>query len=119
MWAFFKLMVWGIVWLATWPSVTVYRYFAKKPRIDNCFTWAIRQWQDDNSGNGYLVIRWCRSNKTPFIRWPHFLYLEEQHHQSLRHFVPKIEDQEFKLFPEAFFEGKVVTGDREDDHIEN
>ena len=114
MWSFFKLMVWGIIWLITWPCVTLYRHIRKRPRVDNCFTWAIRQWQNND---GYLVIRWCRSSKTN-VKWPHFLWLDIDDHENLRHFLPLRENQEHKYFPDAFFEGRVRTGDPKE-NIEN
>ena len=116
MWAFFQLMVWGLVWLLTWPTVTLYRKIAKKPRLDNCLTWAIRRWQEEE---GYLVIRWCRSNKVSWIRWPHFMWLPMDKHQDLKHFIPLEWDQRYHMFPKAFFEGKIVTGDEEEEHLEN
>lgn len=115
MWSFLKLMIWGLLWLITWPLITVYRHVAKKPRIDNCFTWAIREWQENDSG--YLVIRWCRSSRTG-IKWPHFLFLHVEDHSQLRHFMPLTSDQHIKFFPEAFFEGKIQKGDPVDS-IEN
>lgn len=108
MWSFIKLMIWGLIWLMTWPCVMLYRYVGKKPRLDNCFTWAIREW--DSKPEGYLVIRWCRSSKTN-IKWPHFLYLDQENHEALRHFMPLKDDQSMKYFPNAFFEGKLQRGD--------
>ncbi len=116
MWSFIKLWLWGAIWLLTWPCITVYRLLRRRPRVDNCFTWAVRRWQERE--DGYLVIRWCRSSRTG-MKWPHFLFLEKEQHQNMKHFLPLIEDQEYKFLPDAFFEGKIVTGDNEEDHIEN
>jgi hypothetical protein len=116
MWAFFKLLLWGAIWFIIWPIVTMYRTIARKPRVDNCFSWAVRRWQEEETG--YLVIRWCRSSRTG-MKWPHFLFLDKQHCEHMKHFLPLKEDQEYKFLPDAFFEGKVVTGDNEDDQLEN
>lgn len=113
--SFLKLMLWGLIWIITWPLVTVYRNIARKPRLDNCFTWAIREW--DQHPEGYLVIRWCRSSKTP-IKWPHFLFLNVEDHSEVRHFMPLKSQQRVKFIPEAFFEGKIQKGDPKQD-LEN
>lgn len=105
--SFLFLMIWGALWMLTWPVVTAYRYLLKRPRADNCFTWAIRRWHDED---GYLVIRWCRSSKTS-IKWPHFLWLPIDKSEHVMHFLPKKEDQGTSFFPDVFFEGKVITGD--------
>lgn len=98
--------------------VTFVRFCQKKPRIDNCVTWAVRKWQEQPT-DSYLVIRWCRSSRTDF-KWPHFMWLEYNESIKFKHFVPKIDNQETKFIPDAFFEGKVATGDNpNDDVIEN
>lgn len=117
MWSFFQLMVWGLVWLLTWPAVTIYRKVFKKPRLDNCFTWAIRRWHDEE--NSYLVIRWARVNMISWLRWPHFMWLPADKSKDVRHFVPLEWDQNYRMFPKAFFEGKVVTGDNKEENLEN
>lgn len=106
--SFIILVMWGFIWLLTWPTVTFYRWIAKKPHLDNCFTWAVKKWE--NNKDGYLVIRWCRSSHTG-IKWPHFLFLEQKDHQQLMHFMPLTDEQHLKFIPEAFFEGKVQKGD--------
>lgn len=116
--SFFLLIVWGLIWLLTWPTVTLYRWIARKPRLDNCFTWAIRRWNEEE--DSYLVIRWARVNTIKWLRWPHFMWLAKEHNKELKHFLPLSWNQDYHMFPKAFFEGKVVTGDdEEDEHLEN
>lgn len=115
MWSFIKLMVWGLVWTPAWVLTTIIRHIAKKPRLDNCLSWALRRWDEEG---GYLVIRWCRSSKIGWFRWPHFLWLPIDKHEELRHFIPRSEDQEMQFFPDAWFEGKIQRGDSED-NLEN
>jgi|SRR5271157_4250327 len=115
MWSFAKLVLWGVVLLIAWPIVHAHRCFRKKPRVDNCVTWAVRRW-DENPGS-YLVIRWCRSSRTDF-RWPHFLWIHEDHHEKMKHLLPRNDDQDTKFLPDLFFEGKIVTGDHEEE-LEN
>lgn len=112
MWSFSKLVLWGLVLLMAWPFVEAYRNFTKKPRIDNCVTWACRRW--DEKPDSYLVIRWCRSSRTN-LKWPHFMWLDEKHHDNVKHFLPLVDQQDTHYLPDLFFEGKVVTGDDEDD----
>lgn len=111
MWSFLKLVVWGLLWTPIWFMTIVIRKIKKRPRMDNCLSWALRKWTTEG---GYLVIRWCRSNRISFIRWPHFLWLPPDKHQDLKHFVPKKADQHMKLIPDAWFEGKIQTGDDKD-----
>lgn len=106
--SFIKLWLWGALWLIIWPVVAAYRYLRNKPRIDNCFTWAVRRWQDEPES--YLVIRWCRSSKTQ-LKWPHFLWLPAETTAEVKHFLPMKDDQGKRYVPDLFFEGKVVTGD--------
>lgn len=108
MWSFIKVLFWGIAMLFTWPPIALFRHVCKKPRMDNCFTFAIRKWQDEE---GYLVIRWCRSNTISWLRWPHFLWLDPKYHENLIHFIPKRENQDDRAFPKPFFNGKVQKGD--------
>lgn len=110
MWSFLKLIVWGLLWTPVWLLTTLNRHLTKKPRLDNCLSWALRKW---TSEGGYLVIRWCRSNRLPYIRWPHFLWLPPDKHHELKHFVPKKQDQHLRLVPDVWFEGKIQTGDPE------
>lgn len=110
---FILLMVWGLLWMITWPIVTAYKIVFRKPRADNCFTWAIRKWHQHG---GYLVIRWCRSSKTP-VKWPHFLWLPDND-KNVVHYVPKKAQQGERYVPDVFFEGKVTYGD-DKDQLEN
>ena len=111
MWSFIKLVIWGLLWTLAWGATTVVRRITKKPRLDNCLSWAMRRWDEES---GYLVIRWCRSSKIKWFKWPHFLWLPEDKHKHLRQFVPRVEDQEMQFFPDIWFEGKVQRGDDED-----
>jgi hypothetical protein len=113
MWSFIKLMIWGLIWTPAWVATTILRNTAKKPRLDNCLSWALRKWDEEG---GYLVIRWCRLNRVPWVRWPHFLWLPPQNHEELRHFVPRGDslEQERRVFPDAWFIGKIQKGDDKD-----
>lgn len=115
MWAFVKLVGWGLILLVIWPYIEVKRRLMRKPRIDNCVTWAVRRWNENPES--YLVIRWCRSSRTD-MKWPHFLWLPADKNEDMKHFLPLEDQQETKFIPDAFFPGKVVTGDRKDE-IEN
>lgn len=106
--SFIKLLAWGCLWLPAWAVTVTIRHFQKKPKQDNCLSWALRKW---NNHGGYLVIRWCRSNTIKWIQWPHFLWLPPSYHEDLRHYVPKEEDQTRHVLPAPFFEGQVVQGD--------
>lgn len=117
MWSLIKLVFWAIFWLVTSPFVALFRRLTGKPRLDNCLTWSIRRWNQDD---GYLVIRWSRGNKYTWLRWAHFLYLPKDKHQELIHFLPKSHDQDVSVVPDFFFEGKVKKGDDEaDGDLEN
>lgn len=72
-------------------------------------TWAFKQW--DHSG-GYLVIRWCRSYKYEWLRWPHFLWLPGDKHQELEHVIPN-DDTALtkKTIPQPWFHPVRVKGD--------
>lgn len=107
--------MWGVIWFPTWFWIEVVRKIKKRPRMDNCLSWALRKWEAEG---GYLVIRWCRSNRVQWIRWPHFLWLDINDHQNLRHFIPKEDDQSTRWIPEAWFDGKIQKGDPED-QLEN
>lgn len=111
MWEFTKLVGWGLILLVVWPFVELKRKITKKPRIDNCVTWAVRRW-NENPGS-YLVVRWCRSSRTD-MKWPHFLWLDIKYHEEMKHFLPLIDQQETKFLPDPFFHGKVATGDSEE-----
>ena len=112
---FVRLLLWGIMWLPAWIITIAVRSIYRKPKVDNCLSWSIRKW--DTHG-GYLVIRWCQSNKLKFLRWPHFMWLPAQYHQELRHYIPKSEDSNKHMFPAPFFEGKIQRGD-DDTGVEN
>jgi len=103
-----RLLVWGALWVVAWIATTLVRTLQKRPRMDNCLTWAIRKWDRDG---GYLVIRWCRSAKYSWMRWPHFLWLSSDDHLHLRHLMPKQDDQHTRIVPKMWFEGKVRVGD--------
>ena len=115
MWSFVQILIWGIFWAITGPIVAFARRCGKKPRRDNCLTWAVRRWDQEG---GYIVLRWSRGNKYKWLRWVHFLWLPADKHQDLVHFIPKVDDQYFKALPEMYFDGKVRKGDNEDE-IEN
>lgn len=113
MWTFCKLIFWGLVWLPAWMWIEVYRKLWKRPRMDNCLSWSLRQWE--NKG-GYLVIRWCRINAVPFLAWPHFLWLPDKDHEHLQHYVPIEPDGEIAkhVLPDLWFRGRIQKGDPED-----
>lgn len=116
MWSFAKLVGWGVLMIIIWPIVAFLRYCRKKPRVDNCVTWSVRRWEEQPGS--YLVIRWCRSSRTD-MKWPHFMWMNKEFDQHMKHFVPLNDDQDTKFLPALFFEGKVVTGDNENDNLEN
>lgn len=91
MWSYFKLTIWAIIWLLLWIFVAPFR----KGR-HNCLTWA--QHKQDTEG-GYLVIRWCRTNKVRWIKWPHFLWLDKKHADLLEHCIPKEDEHTEKSLP--------------------
>lgn len=84
--------------------------------MDNCLSWAARRWQAEE---GYLVIRWCRSNKLPFVRWPHFAWLAAEHHDKLKHFMPRDQSMGKHYLPDLWFDGRIQTGDPPDEDGEN
>ena len=112
MYSFFKMIVWGIAWFFVGSAAL----FLRKKKQDNCLTWGMRKM--DNEG-GYLAIRWCRSNRFSWMKWPHFLWLEEKHHIHLQHFVPDNNEHSEKLIPTPWFDGHIKQGDDEDDDMEN
>jgi len=104
MWIFVKLVLWGMLWIPIWLFTLPF-----KGKKENCLTWAVKQWK--NKG-GYLVIRWCRSNRLKWIRWPHLLWLDEKYNRHLQHIVPDGELFEAgNYFPRPWFEPKVRVGD--------
>ena len=112
MWSFFKMIVWGIMWFFVG---TITLFFAKRNQ-NNCLVWAMEKMDDEG---GYLVIRWCRSSKWNWLRWPHFLWLEEKHHEHLQHYVPDDHGNSEKSIPEPWFNGHVKHGDKADGDVEN
>lgn len=111
-----RLVFWGVLWLVAWAVVSLIRFFKKTPRLDNCLTWSLRKWDQDG---GYLVIRWARSSQYRWMRWPHFLWLDINDHENLRHFIPKKQDQGMRFIPDIWFNGKVQKGDDPEDGLEN
>lgn len=107
MWNFFKLVMWGWLWFVVW-AITLP---LKKENDDNCLTYAVRKWEKED---GYLVIRWCRSNKVKWIRWPHFLWLDQSFDRVLEHYVPKEDEDVERTVPKPWFTGRVVYNDPED-----
>lgn len=105
---YLNLIFWGVVWLIIW--IILYPFIKNK---DNCATWAIRQWT--NHG-GYLSIRWCRSNRVNWIKWPHFLWLPEEHHDKLYHVIPENADHDLHWFPAPVFKVKLLYGDDPNDN---
>ncbi len=109
MYSYFKIILWGCVWFWIW----LFTYFFVKREKGNCLTWSVKQF--DEKG-GYLVIRWCKSNKLRWFSWPHFLWLDEEHSKLLKHYIPKDKDYtEKKTVPKPWFEGKIKHGDTDDE----
>ncbi len=103
MWSYVKIIIWGLCWLPVWVITLAW----KKSR-DNCLAWSLKKF--DTEG-GYLVIRWCRSNKIPFVKWPHFLWLPEEHHVHLRHIIPTGEVNDDHKLPVPWFTPEERVGD--------
>lgn len=112
MWTFVKIIIWGILWYPVW-LVTL----PLKGKKNNCLIWALDKFDEED---GYLCIRWCRSNKIPFIKWPHFLWLPEEHHEYLQHIVPagEVQGEEHKL-PVPWFPVEHRMGDPKSMRDEN
>lgn len=103
----FKLIFWFVLWIPTY-YITV--WFKKKGQ-ENCMTWAVSQW--DKEG-GYLVVRWCRSARHSWFRWPHFLWLPADKHQDLEHVIPvNCDHLEKKHIPNPWFDPQHIRGDEE------
>lgn len=110
---YFRLAFWTLFWSLLWPIMQIFR----KKGQHNCITWAINEWEQKD---GYIVIRWCRSSKYSWLRWPHFLFLDQEHHENLRHFLPDdTSDLDKKLIPDMWFHGTEKSGDHPDDSDEN
>lgn len=106
MFDYFKLTAWAVFWFVMWILFAVVR----KGR-DNCLTWALRKQQKEG---GYLVIRWCRTNRIKWLKWPHFLYLSNEHNEVLQHYIPVRDEKKRKYFPHPWFEGRIKQSDSED-----
>ena len=111
MWSYFKITIWAILWLLTWIFIAPWR-----GNKDNCLTWAMDKY--DREG-GYLVIRWCRTSKWKWLKWPHFLWLAEEDHHRLIHCIPKENEHTEKRIPHPWFEGKIKHGDDKYNDPEN
>lgn len=107
MWSYLKVLIWGALWYPIWLLTLAFR-----GGRDNCLTYALRKW---DSEGGYLVIRWCRSNRVKWIKWPHFLWLSERWHRRLEHVIPDKEHTEKHTLPRPWFEPRVVHGDPKED----
>lgn len=106
---FFKLLFWMNLWAVTY--IVTYPFKPSK-HGDNCLTYALRRWAKDD---GYLVIRWCRSNMISWVKWPHFLWLDSTNHQNLHHLIPDDDSSSRKhLIPDLWFKGHTKNGDDED-----
>jgi hypothetical protein len=111
MWSYFKLTIWAILWLLLWVVIAPFR-----GSKDNCLTWAMRKHDEEG---GYLVIRWCRTNKFRWIKWPHFMWLDKKHHKHLKHCIPKEDATTDKFIPHPWFHGRIKKGDSKEDGEEN
>ena len=107
MWSYFKLITWGFGWFILWVFAWPLRH-----ERHNCLTWAVDKWNKDG---GYLVIRWSRHHKYDWLRWPHFLWLDEKHHELLVHVIPpQREIQGRHILPQPWFELQLTEGDPKD-----
>ena len=110
MWSYAKMTLWAVVWLLLWIFLLPFR----RGR-ENCLTWAMKK--QDKQG-GYLVIRWCRTNRVKGLKWPHFLWMDDKHSDKLEHFIPDEDEHSEKVVPMPWFKGSARKGDKED-HNEN
>jgi hypothetical protein len=106
-----KLLFWGLLWIVIGTITSPF----KKKGHENCLTWAMKKWEQED---GYLVIRWCRSSNHNF-KWPHFLWLPLDKHQDLQHVVPSIDNPQKKSIPEPWFDPKHLQGDALDSPKDN
>jgi len=104
MWSYMRLALWAMFWFLGW----VISYPFKKGR-HNCLTWAVQQWEEREGG--YLVIRWSRSSKHHWFKWPHFLYLPEGKDENLEQFLPDRDEDLVHSIPKAWFHGHIKKGD--------
>ena len=111
--SYIRLALWTIFWLLVWPPLQLFR----KKGQHNCVTWAINEW---DTKEGYLVIRWCRSSRYKWLRWPHLLFLDQEQQEHLRHFLPddtsKVDKQ---VIPDMWFDGTEKIGDSPENADEN
>lgn len=108
MWSYAKFVFWVLIWIPVWCVTVPFR-----GNKDNCANYAVTKW--DKEG-GYLVIRWCRSNKVKWVQWPHFLWLDAKYHRRLEHIIPKDQKHMDKhTIPSPWFEPRVVHGDPHND----
>lgn len=104
MFSYLKLTTWAVVWLFLW----IFFLPIRKGR-ENCLTYALRRWDQDG---GYLVIRWCRSNKVTWLKWPHFMWIDEKHGaRFVEHAVPIKDEDTLKYVPRPWFNPKIKKGD--------
>lgn len=111
MWSYFKITVWAVLWLIIWIFIAPFR-----KKRDNCLTWAMRKYDEEG---GYLVIRWCRTNRFRWIKWPHFLWLPASEHKKLEHCIPKENEHTEKTIPCPWFESYIKKGDADEEGKEN
>ena len=107
MWSYFKITVWANIWLTLWFVIFA---FKRKGR-DNCLSWAMKKY--DKEG-GYLVIRFSRSNRVRWLKWPHFLWLDSKYEKNLKHYVPIEDEHAEKTIPHPWFNGRVKQGDTDE-----
>jgi len=107
-WTFVKIVIWGLIWFPCWLVTLPF-----KQDRDNCLIWTLKKFDEEG---GYICIRWCRSNKIPAIKWPHFLWLPPDHNNKLQHIVPadEVGGEEHKL-PVPWFEPEFREGDAQRD----
>lgn len=104
--SFIRLALWILFWSIVWPIMQLFR----KNGQHNCVTWALNEWEDNK--DGYIVIiRWCRSSKFKWLRWPHLLFLDQENNDKLRHFLPDSSKNDKKIVPDIWFDGTEKVGD--------
>lgn len=103
MWSYIKIVLWEIAFAPVWLLTVLF-----KGNRTNCLSWALEKWDKDG---GYLVVRWCRHNKFQWIRWPHFLWLDEKYGKYLIHAVPASDTDEKHSIPCPWFTAKIKRGD--------
>lgn len=80
-------------------------------RRSNCLIFALGRFL---GRGGYLIVRWSRMNRVPWLNWPHFLWAESLEELSVEQFVP--EDAARRILPPILFRGRVKVGpDKEDE----